>query len=58
MGDDEYGHIVTLLEVKEFHHEQACDIAFLGAVAEVCEVVDNDDACAEIEGRCFNVADD
>lgn len=58
VGDDENGHIVSLLEVKDFHHEKACDIAFLGTVAEVCEVVDNDDARTEIEGSGFNVADD
>lgn len=58
VGDDEDGEVVFLLELHEFHHEDTCCFAFVGGVAEVCKVVNDDDVGVGYEGGIFDVFDD
>lgn len=58
VGDDEDGPAVFLFELHEFHHEDAGVYAFVGTVAEVGEVVDDENVAAELEGGGFDVLED
>ena len=58
MGDDEDGPAVFLLQLHEFHHEQAGIDAFVRAVAEVGQVINNDNFALEFEGGAFDVLQD
>lgn len=58
VGDDEDGPAVLFLELHEFHHGEAGIDAFVGAVAEVGEVVDDDDVAVQLEGGGFDVLED
>ena len=58
MRDNQQAPAVFLLEGHQFHHEQSGDVAFLAAVAEVGQVVDNDDSATGGKGCFFDVVDD
>jgi len=57
VGDNEDGEVVFFLELHEFHHEYTCCFAFVGGIAEVCEVVNDDDFGEGGEGCIFDVFD-
>ena len=56
--DDQDGPAVLLLELHQFHHKEAGIYAFIAAVAEVGEVVDDDDVAVQLEGGGFDVLED
>ena len=58
VGDDEDGPGVLLFESQEFHHEGAGVLAFLGVVAEVADVVHDDDGGLHLQGGFLYVAED
>lgn len=58
MGYDEKRESAFLFQGHQFHHEDACVNAFVGGVAEVGEIVDDDDFTVEFMGRGFDVVDD
>lgn len=58
VGDDEDGPAVLLLELHQFHHKEAGIYAFVAAVAEVGEVVDDDYGAVELECCGFDVLED
>ena len=58
VGDDEDGPAVLLFELHEFHHEEARVHAFVAAVAQVGQVVDDQDVAVELEGGFLDVGQD
>ena len=58
VGDNQDRPAVLLLELHQFHHEEAGIYAFVAAVAEVGEVVDDDDGAVELECCGFDVLED
>lgn len=58
VGYDEQGPAVAFLEVHQFHHKESGIDAFVAAVAEVGEVVDDDDGAVFLQGGGFDVLDD
>ena len=58
VGDDQQGPAVLLLEVHQFHHEDAGVHAFVGGVAEVGQVVDDGDLALEFEHGVLDVLED
>ena len=58
VGDDEDGPGVLLLEFQEFHHEGAGILAFFGVVAEIADVVHDDDGGLHLKGGFLDVAED
>ena len=57
VGYDEEGPAVFLFQRHELHHEEAGYVAFFGCVAEVGEVVDDDDAGPDGLCRGFDVGE-
>ena len=58
VGYDEEGPAVFLFQRHEFHHEETGYIAFFGGVAEVGEVVDDDDAGSDCQCGGFDVGEE
>ena len=57
VGYDEEGPAVFLFQRHELHHEEAGYVTFFGCVAEVGEVVDDDDAGSDGLCRGFDVGE-
>ena len=58
VGDDQQRPAIALLEVHQFHHEDAGVDAFVGGIAQVGQVVDDRHFAAEPEHRLLDVGED
>ena len=58
MGDDQERPAILLLEIHQLHHKDAGVHTFVGAVAEVCEVVDDGDLAPEFLHGFDDVCED
>ena len=58
VGDDQQGPAVALFEIHELHHEDAGVHAFVRAVAEVGQVVNDGHLAVELQHGLFDVGED
>lgn len=58
MRDYQEAEVAFFLEGHQFHHEDAGIDALVCGIAEVGEVVDDDDFCTGAFGGCFYIPDD
>ena len=58
VGDDQERPAIAFLEVHQLHHEEAGVDTFVGAVAEVAQVVDDRDFALELNHRVLDVGED